>query len=166
MHKGRWCTKNNKTTAGPQSARTSTEPRRRMTALRHPPPVVGSTVDCRHFGANRRQFTESDHQKPPAVPSDGKQRVIPLFFGPDQDELAYPAFFFLTRDRSSTKCPLRVHIAGHGSVSDRANFGYGFGILLTRWYSRQTSQNQCSELSSSTMIPQMTVVAGLTRSED
>ena len=26
-------------------------------------------------------------------------------------------FFFLTRDRSSTKCPLRVHIAGHGSVT-------------------------------------------------
>ena len=25
--------------------------------------------------------------------------------------------FFLTRDRSSTKCPLRVHIAGHGSVT-------------------------------------------------
>ena len=26
-------------------------------------------------------------------------------------------FFFLTRDRSSTKCPLRVHIAGHGLVT-------------------------------------------------
>ena len=26
-------------------------------------------------------------------------------------------FFFLTRDRSSTKCPLRVHIAGHASVT-------------------------------------------------
>ena len=24
--------------------------------------------------------------------------------------------FFLTRDRSSTKCPLRVHIAGHGCM--------------------------------------------------
>ena len=28
-----------------------------------------------------------------------------------------PKLFFLTRDRSSTKCPLRVHIAGHGSVT-------------------------------------------------
>ena len=26
-------------------------------------------------------------------------------------------FFFFNPDRSSTKCPLRVHIAGHGSVA-------------------------------------------------
>ena len=29
-------------------------------------------------------------------------------------------YLFLTRDRSSTKCPLRVHIAGHGSVTGPA----------------------------------------------
>ena len=34
--------------------------------------------------------------------------------------------FFLTRDRSSTKCPLRVHIAGHGSVTGPA---LGMGLV-------------------------------------
>ena len=29
----------------------------------------------------------------------------------------YRSVFFLTRDRSSTKCPSRVHRAGHGSVT-------------------------------------------------
>ena len=53
--------------------------------------------------------------------------MLHFFYGPDQDELAWPA-------------PCMV--------------------LET------TSRNQSSELSSSTMIPQMTVVANLTRSED
>ena len=32
-------------------------------------------------------------------------------------ERAHAKKFFITRDRSSTKCPSRVHIAGHGSVT-------------------------------------------------
>ena len=44
----------------------------------------------------------------------------------DDRQTPFIMFLFLTRNRSSTKCPLRVHIAGHGSFTGPT---LGMGLL-------------------------------------
>ena len=45
------------------------------------------------------------------------QQRLPRALPDHNIALKFFFIFFLSRDRSSTKCPLRVHIAGHGSVT-------------------------------------------------
>ena len=59
--------------------------------------------------------------------------LVPLQSGPKS------IFFFLTHDRSSTKCPPGVRKVGQGSVRNRPGFGYP--ILFPVWVRRGGGRN-------------------------